>query len=328
MKPQRNAPCPCGSGKKYKRCCGQLLDSAHAITQNMADAIAQEASTQGASSIDALNRIAATVNARQNLRGLDDFMGLSPDQMSCLLYQPFNSPQVVTFSIDSTPTAPILRLYNAMTNHFEENGVKATAKKNLPLKLCQAIFAEDDYDELHRLSQTINTETAFDSLHVTRLTAEAAKLIALRKGRFSLTKKGKILSTPDKQGELYFELFKAYGTVFNWAYRDNYDDADIIQQGFLFTLYMLVFCGEQSRPTTFYAEYFTKAFPMIISAFEDRPYSTAQETANRCFILRSLERFAAFFGLIRMTTVPGSKRDEKMLLEKTALLDVFITFHG
>jgi len=22
-KPQRNDPCPCGSGKKYKKCCGQ-----------------------------------------------------------------------------------------------------------------------------------------------------------------------------------------------------------------------------------------------------------------------------------------------------------------
>jgi hypothetical protein len=22
-KPHRNAPCPCGSGKKYKRCCGR-----------------------------------------------------------------------------------------------------------------------------------------------------------------------------------------------------------------------------------------------------------------------------------------------------------------
>jgi uncharacterized protein YecA (UPF0149 family) len=22
-KPERNAPCPCGSGKKYKKCCGK-----------------------------------------------------------------------------------------------------------------------------------------------------------------------------------------------------------------------------------------------------------------------------------------------------------------
>ncbi len=34
MKPERNRPCPCGSGKKYKRCCGSALadGSAEATT--------------------------------------------------------------------------------------------------------------------------------------------------------------------------------------------------------------------------------------------------------------------------------------------------------
>ena len=27
----RNAPCPCGSGKKYKRCCGRSGDSSSAM---------------------------------------------------------------------------------------------------------------------------------------------------------------------------------------------------------------------------------------------------------------------------------------------------------
>ncbi len=31
--PERNAPCPCGSGKKHKRCCG--LSTAHACTQDL-----------------------------------------------------------------------------------------------------------------------------------------------------------------------------------------------------------------------------------------------------------------------------------------------------
>jgi predicted O-linked N-acetylglucosamine transferase (SPINDLY family) len=32
MKPDRNAPCPCGSGKKYKKCCGAAASAARAIT--------------------------------------------------------------------------------------------------------------------------------------------------------------------------------------------------------------------------------------------------------------------------------------------------------
>lgn len=29
MKPQRNAPCPCGSGKKWKRCCNLRKHETH-----------------------------------------------------------------------------------------------------------------------------------------------------------------------------------------------------------------------------------------------------------------------------------------------------------
>ncbi len=328
MKTQRNAPCPCGSGKKYKRCCGQLREAASPITQAVADAIQQEADTQNISSIEALNRIATTVSGRQNQQGLDDFLGLSPDQMSGLLYQPFDSPSVVRFSTASVPAAPILRIYNALVSDFGDNGVKATAKKNLPLKLCQAIFATDNYDNPLGKRPQIYTEIEFDALHTTRLTAEAAKLIALRKGRFVLTKKGKSFSSPNKQGELYFELFKAYATQFNWGYRDNMEDADIIQHGFLFTLYILACCGEHSRSADFYTDHFIRAFPMVVNAFEGSQYSSVEEDVKHCFILRSLEHFSEFFGLIELTKVPGDWRNEKMTIKKTASLAAFITFHG
>ena len=35
-KPGRNDPCPCGSGKKYKKCCGQN-ESSHQIEQKRPD---------------------------------------------------------------------------------------------------------------------------------------------------------------------------------------------------------------------------------------------------------------------------------------------------
>src|ERR1044072_5207548 len=37
----RNAPCPCGSGKKYKRCCGNVTDTSHASAEPSAEAIAR-----------------------------------------------------------------------------------------------------------------------------------------------------------------------------------------------------------------------------------------------------------------------------------------------
>ena len=35
MKPQRNQPCPCGSGKKFKRCCGNAAALSAAYQMEM-----------------------------------------------------------------------------------------------------------------------------------------------------------------------------------------------------------------------------------------------------------------------------------------------------
>src|SRR5262249_28627990 len=48
-KPGRNEPCPCGSGKKYKRCHGQLPRGAPEVTATSEDSSAQACNTLAAS---------------------------------------------------------------------------------------------------------------------------------------------------------------------------------------------------------------------------------------------------------------------------------------
>ena len=40
-KPGRNDPCPCGSGKKYKQCCGQLAEVATVMSHSVDASIPQ-----------------------------------------------------------------------------------------------------------------------------------------------------------------------------------------------------------------------------------------------------------------------------------------------
>jgi hypothetical protein len=131
--------------------------------------------------------------ARRYRDALEEFHGLSPEQMHHLLNFPFASPQLVHFpeKLDSIPKAPVLTLFELLTGAIGEQGLKPTAKDNLPLKFCreaaQVYWGEQKHRENTQFGG-INREDDFLDLHITRLVAELAGLIRKYKGRFILTR--------------------------------------------------------------------------------------------------------------------------------------------
>jgi hypothetical protein len=65
---------------------------------------------------------------------------------------------------------------------------------------------------------------------------------------------------------------------------------------------------------------------MALDMFSDSSYWSAEDEARRCYFLRSLDRFAAFFGLAELK--PGSQElfPNSYVIGKSALLDRFVTF--
>ena len=172
----------------------------------------------------------------------------------------------------------------------------------------------------------IRSEMDVEPLHCIRLVAERAGLIRKYRGHFVLTKKCKGLLARQDEGGIYLELFKAYTTQFNWAYRDGYPEADIVQQAFLFTLFLLASYGEEHRHQQFYEDRFLTAFPMVVEEFAKTAYGPAESSARRSYVLRALERFAAVFGLAELVPESRGSYDFQYLVRKTALLDRFVTF--
>ena len=302
MSVSRNAPCPCGSGKKYKRCClgkDQPASPQPGAYPSAAEILAAEISAiakdHGVTSIEGYNQIAGAVSFERNHTAKDDFLGLSPDQMQQFLYSPFESNDLVSYPCITVPDADILGLYDMLNNELGDNGGKATSKGNLPLKLCQRILEQYESDTLFRPPR-IRSEEDFEHLHCVRIVAQQAKLIRKYKGRFQVTRKGRELSSKDRRVELFLLLLKTYTTEFNWGYRDGYPQAEIIQTSFLFTIYLLLSCGENFRSSDFYEDLFLRAFPMVITEMGDNPYFSAEEQARHCYMLRAFDRFACFFG--------------------------------
>ncbi len=289
-------------------------------------------SEQGIGSPSDLQALAESIFEQRNQRPREEFCGLSADQMACLLHDPFGTPRLVSFSaVLPEPTdALAFALASLLVDACGGTGLKATAKGNLPAKFCResalASLGEEGYSDL-TFGSEVRKELDFHQLHVVRLIAQLARLIRKHRGRFLRTKKGeKLLSSPNG-GKLYLELFTAHARRFNWAYSDRYEDLQIIQDAFLFSLFLIHHFGEKFRGPSFYEERFLHAFPAVLDEVEDPIYGTEEERFGQAYTLRTMERFARFFGLIELDRDPSRFIGRSFKMRKTALLDHLIHFH-
>ncbi len=329
----RNAPCPCGSGRKYKHCClGQATPSSGQMeaTKEALQAALAEKDFDSIEDVQAeLDRFMAGFNAAP----IPEFHGLSSDQVHRFLYFPFDTPELVTFSdpLPVEPEAPIVTLFSALVEGIGESGVKTTAKGNLPRNLVRqaamAYLGEEGYREHTRLFG-ISREDDFYAVHATRLVAQLAGLMRKYRGRFVLTRKCRDTLERTGTAGIYPQLFRSFAEKFNWGYGDGYPELPFIQQSFLFSLYLLNLYGDEERPLSFYEQNYLDAFPALLEEVEPRPYAPVEKTAARCYSLRTFERFAKFFGLasIKKRGLFYDTHPEESETRKTPLLEQVVHF--
>jgi hypothetical protein len=309
----RNDPCPCGSGKKFKRCC--LEKENHSTftpaPTNMPEHLRRALEGRQFNSLEEAQAFLDQHFQQQNRQRLDKFHGLSPEQIHQMLYFPFASPAValVPEVLDATPAAPILTLFGLLADGIGEQGLKPTAKGNLPRNFCRetalAYWGEQRYQEKTRYGD-INREMDISDLHVTRLVAELAGLIRKYKGRFILSRDCRRLLAGSGMSAIYPKLFRAHVEQFNWAYLDRYAELQLIQNAFLFTLYLITTHGEIWRPQTFYEDAFLGAFPMLLDEVPQIQILSPEEMLRSCYTARSLLNFVRFLGLA--TVEPASDK--------------------
>jgi hypothetical protein len=329
--PGRNDPCPCGSGRKYKHCCLHTDDGPPVALQEFMAEFHQAMESREFESLEEAQAFADNFVRTSNASPSDEFLGLSPDQMSRFLGFPFDSPDLWVFPtrLDSPPSAPILTLFQMLVDAIGEKGLKTTATGNLPRKFVQeAALQYSPDDELWDLLKTrVWTEPDFDALHTTRIVAELAGLIRKYKGKFILSRDCRKILAEQGLGGIYPRLLRAYAGRFNWGYRDRYQEIPLIQDSFLFTLFVLSRYGNDWRQNTFYEDAFLKAFPLALEEVEPRSYMTPEEEVRSCYSRRCLQNFAVFLGLTEIK--PGTHRmiPKGFELRKTPLLDQAVIFN-
>ncbi|RQW84594.1 MAG: hypothetical protein EHM79_13585 [Geobacter sp.] len=153
MKTGRNDPCPCGSGLKYKKCCADKQDTSERqrVMGPIMGELEELLKDQNFGSLDEVNAFLRQHMQQRNQAAVDDFHGLSSDQMHRLLHFPFETPNLVSFSstFDSDPRIPVLSLFKLLADAIGDDGLKATATGNLPRSFCResarTFLGEEEY---------------------------------------------------------------------------------------------------------------------------------------------------------------------------------------
>ncbi len=329
----RNDLCHCGSGKKYKTCClknnqgGSSPDVIKDIGQDIHTLLAD---TEFSSLEDAQAQVDLFV-AKQNAAPIEQFHKLSATQMYSFLYQSFDSPELVQFSTTLSPeiSAPVFKLFSLLLEAIGNDGLKATAKGNLPQKFCKeaahVYWADEDCHYRPRIG-SIRNEDNFYELHCLRILVEQCGILRKFKGKFIVGTKYRKTLADHGPAALFPGLLKTYLTVFNWGYGDGYEDVEIIQQSFLFSLYLLSKYGDIERPQEFYEDAFIQAFPDVLNELQARPYQTAEQQLRGMYFLRTFFRCFRYFGLAELILSRSENRYSHYDVKKTILLDRVVTF--
>jgi hypothetical protein len=328
----RNDPCSCGSGRKFKYCCGRVIPREADPDEPWVRDVREALAGRDFSTVDELNEALQGVMAKRNRTPTDDFHGLTPEQMHRVLHFPFESPDVVVFadSLESVEGSPATLLVGAMVEAIGENGLKPTATGNLPRQFCrearelldeQAAFGEN------RIQGSINSETDFWPLHIVRVVAELAGLIRKYRGRLILSRDCRAMLARGGIEAVYHAYFPTYVQEFNWGYWDRRPDVHFLQSSFLFSLFLLDRYGDEWLPGEFYEDQFLRAFPGVLDEAQGNPYQSAEQQIRSSYSWRVLERFLAFTGLaeIKRTRVPGQILREESY-RKTPMLPAVLRF--
>ena len=331
----RNEPCPCGSGKKYKKCCldqGTGGGNGNGTTDALMEDLRESVEGKSFESLEDLQAQTDHFMEARNTEPIDDFGGLSAAQMTGILYSGFDPGSPVVFNTDLAIPAdvPFLCLFMPLVRELGEGPLKETVTGNLPRKTVRAVaqyYFGDSYLFDKRFLKGFRGENDFVALHVVRLIANMGGFIKKRYQRFSLTKRGEAVLLDGISGEVFLRLFETYTRKFNWAYRDGFPDLPIVQMSALFALYLLQTFGDVDRPLSFYEEKLLTAFPMTLREVPEREYMSREDTVRRCFTVRVMEHFAHFFGFMEyVEDRPKQLLWEERVVRKTPFLDDWISF--
>jgi hypothetical protein len=181
-----------------------------------------------------------------------------------------------------------------------EQGTPATATGNLTRAFVGRLFdhitlSAPSRESIRAVCKVVN-ELDLWPLHLARVVAECAGLLARRNKRFQLTKAGRELLPDEQAGALYRRLFLAYFRSFNLQYDFHLRDVPFIQRSFAAILWRLDTVARDWTPVRGLARYillrsvFEQLHAAMKSPYDKEEWILAGYVLDPLFDLGLIER--------------------------------------
>jgi len=255
----------------------------------------------------------------------NNFDGFSPLEMDYIIFSPFEDDCPIKINILNKEIlfnqSPVLKIIIELLSRIGEEGIKLTLKGNLPIKVIKDIYNQnllpDRAIDLRIIK--IHTETDWILLHNVRLVLTMAGLIRKKKNMLLLTKKRKNLQKEENYSKLFYDFMKSFTLQFFWAYNDRFENQDIGQIAFLYSLYLINKYGDEFRDMNFYSNLYLTAFPSMLEYADTSQESYSLRASS--YQTRFIERFAIWFGFVEEEIIEGKHYfDRRIRIKRTKLL--------
>lgn len=197
--------------------------------------------------------------------------------------------------ISDIPLIKQIRFFINQVDH--SNGIKLTKAGNLPPLIVKELYQQEilkDYAIDHRITK-LSKETDCNVIVLTRILCEMSGLIKKRNGILTVTKKASDIIASNKLLPLIFSTFT---DKFSWAFFDGYQNGDIGQFGWLYSLALISQDGDISRNSKYYAEKYFEAYPHLLTL---KSYDGSIHANYSCYSVRTFDRFLEHFGFTETT---------------------------
>ena len=355
-RPGRNDPCPCGSGRKYKRCCGNPLEAGtgpvppigdpgnpdvgpfggSAPREELEDVFASLRRDVAGRDFESMEELQAFLDSRmahRNRQGREEFDGLDPETMQALLSRPFESPSVVEFAegLAAPPRGEMTDCFTAIVEAIDDKGLRLTVKGNLPRAVARTAaeraLGPEGYREFTRHTG-VQSEEDFPPLVRTHYAAIEAGLLEVTAGKIHRTRRCDELLARGSTDAVYRPLFEAVATRIDVGARDRLPPLEIVQCSFAYSLLLLQRYGGSWRPSGFYEELFARAFPAAIDECPDTQFFSARRLLGLGYRLRVLENLMVFAGLAEIEPKGNARYvADEIRVRATPQLGDFVRFH-
>lgn len=260
-----------------------------------------------------INRHLGEIMHAQNVAPKSDFNGFSSEQMHQMLNRPFEvgcPVQLRRLTDVQMERIPVMRQALHLMNVLSSEELKLTAQGYIPPKMVAELYELGSHSwntDWYKQKSEPKTE----EVQVLRVVLKECGLIKTRVGKISLTVKGKQLLVDHNKllRTIILFLFRDYNT--GWL--DLYEDNEVGNLGRLYSLWLLYHYGKDWRSTRFYADKYSKAFPML--------------NAEHGYEYRVFNRLFRFIGLCEINESDDFKGPNwGKEARKTELLDLMFTF--